>query len=161
MRARSNCLCEKRTARRLETVRSPLHAAFFQRRRRLQVAAHTEVSGYARPQYSSTTAGKNQKPPHHPHNALAYQNEAASAETERHISRFASSFPLSVTLHPDRKWFGVSLCAKGDPGEASLQQRHQSRVPIADHEQNQKWNRDVILIVHGVVHGDSEIATDQ
>src|ERR1700687_2193830 len=45
--------------------------------------------------------------------------------------------PVLHTLNPHRKRLGVRLCAQGQAREAALQQRHQSRVPVADHEQDQ------------------------
>jgi hypothetical protein len=56
-----------------------MDAAFPQLSRDFHVAAHTKISGYARPQHRSTAAGENQEQPYHPHNALGYQKPEARA----------------------------------------------------------------------------------
>ena len=43
-----------------------------------------------------------------------------------------------VFLHAHRKRLGMGLRAQRQAREAALQQRHQPRVPVPDHEQNQK-----------------------
>jgi hypothetical protein len=58
----------------LWAVRLPFATTLLQRSRTLHVAVHTNISGYARPQYGSAAAGENQEQPHHPHSVLGYQN---------------------------------------------------------------------------------------
>src|SRR5579864_1831598 len=66
-----------------------------------------------------------------------------------------------LKLDAHREWLGMGLGAEREAAEPSLQQRHQARVPIANHEKQQERYRNVVLIVERVVHGESEIAADQ
>src|SRR5580692_2631725 len=66
-----------------------------------------------------------------------------------------------VTSNSYWERFGMSFGAERDACESALQQRHQSRIPIAHDEQYQEWHCDVILVVDRVVDGDREVAADQ
>src|SRR4029077_16689125 len=77
------------------------------------------------------------------------------------LRRSLRALAISVRSDTHRKRFGMGLGTQRDSRESSLQQRHESRVPVAEHEQNQKWNRDVILVVYRVIHGDCEAHADQ
>src|SRR5271163_1658575 len=55
----------------------------------------------------------------------------------------------------------MGLRADRESGEPSLQQGHQSGTPVADHKQQQEWNREVILVVDSVEDGEREISSDQ
>src|SRR6266851_5540688 len=62
-----------------------------------------------------------------------------------------SSVLYYLLLNAHRKRLGVGLRAQGQARETALQQRHQSCVPVAQYEQDQKRHRDVILVADGVV----------
>ena len=59
------------------------------------------------------------------------------------------------------EWLGVSRGAARDSSETALEQRHQTRVPITDHEQKQERDRDEVFIFYCVVDGHREIGSDQ
>ncbi len=42
-------------------------------------------------------------------------------------------------------------CAQRRAPESSLQQRHQARVPVAEHEEQQEWNGDVVPVLDRAV----------
>src|SRR6185503_5377408 len=44
--------------------------------------------------------------------------------------------------------------------EPALQQAHQAGVPVANHEQNQKWRGEVVVIRKGVCNREREVAAD-
>ena len=65
-------------------------------------------------------------------------------------------------LYANRKRLGVAVrWVEHQTGKTPLQQRHQSRIPVAHHKQNQKWHGNVVLIGDRVIDGQGEIATDQ
>src|SRR5580698_7039402 len=72
---------------------------------------------------------------------------------------FANAASRAV-LDADGKWLGM----RGGGNAAAkppLQQGHQSGVPISHDEKQQEWNRNIVLVIDGVVHGECEIRTDQ
>src|SRR5208282_6144904 len=64
-------------------------------------------------------------------------------------------------LDSDGKRLRVSGRAKGCASKAALQQRHQSRAPVPDDEEQQEWNRNVVLVVNSVVDRGREVGADQ
>src|SRR5207302_3626173 len=67
----------------------------------------------------------------------------------------------AVSLYTNWKRLRVSFRSQRQAGETSLQQRHQPRVPVANHEEDQERNRDVVLVVEGVVNREREIGSNQ
>ena len=63
----------------------------------------------------------------------------------------------------DTDWEGlvVGFRAQGDAGEAALQQRHESGVPITNDKEQQKWDGDIVLVLDRVDDGESEISANQ
>src|SRR5205814_2534621 len=62
----------------------------------------------------------------------------------------------------DREWFGVGFGARdSEPGESALEQRHQSGEPVAHDEQEQKRNREIVLVLERIVNREREIGADK
>src|SRR5882724_492723 len=66
-----------------------------------------------------------------------------------------------ASLHSHREGLAVCFRTHCNAGETALQQRHQAGAPVADYEEEQEGNGDVVLVVDGVVDGQREIGSDE